>query len=105
MAPNVSYTSLENYLHKLSYVSRLNVQVPHLLNEVSWAKHISVCYSLQKWQQNHPFLKRLVTGDEKWIFYNNTIHKKSWGPRMSKPGLRPKKIIFHIMEFQWCYFL
>ena len=24
------------------------------------------------------FLKRLITGDEKWIVYNNVVRKRSW---------------------------
>lgn len=102
MALNVSHTSVENHLHKLGYVSRLNVWVPHSLTEVNLATRISVCDSLRKRQQNDPFLKRLVTGDEKWIFYDNVVRRKSWGPsseaprRMSKPGLHPKKIMLSI---------
>jgi len=32
---------------------------------------ISICYSLLKRNKNDLFLKRIITGDEKWIVYIN----------------------------------
>ena len=37
---------------------------------------------LKKRNENDPFLKQLITGDEKWVVYNNVNRKRSW----SKPG-------------------
>jgi len=40
-----------------------------------------------------------VTGDEKWIIYNNVERKRSWGKRNApplatpKPGLHSKKVM------------
>ena len=28
-----------------------------------------------------PFLKRIISGDEKWIVYNNVVQKRSWSKR------------------------
>jgi len=44
-------------------------------------------------------LKQVVTGDEKWIIYNNVEQKRSWGKRNEpslatpKAGLHPKKVM------------
>jgi len=44
-------------------------------------------------------LKQVVTGDEKWIIYNNVERKRSWGKRnepsliIPKAGLHPKKLL------------
>ena len=44
-------------------------------------------------------MKQVVTGDEKWIIYNNVERKRSWGKRNEpslvtpKAGLHPKKIM------------
>ena len=41
--------------------------------------HISIRDSLLKSNENVPFLKQIVMGDEKWILYNNVEWKRSWG--------------------------
>lgn len=74
---SISHTSVENHLRQLGYVSRLNVWVPHQLTEANLTARISICDSLRKRQENDPFLKRMVTGDEKWVVYDNAIRKRS----------------------------
>ncbi|XP_011630944.1 histone-lysine N-methyltransferase SETMAR-like [Pogonomyrmex barbatus] len=45
---------------------------------------------------------RMITGDEKWIAYNNVSRKRSWSKRseaaqtVAKAGLHPKKIMLSI---------
>ncbi|GFU33417.1 hypothetical protein TNCV_4362391 [Trichonephila clavipes] len=39
---------------------------------------ISICETLSKRNEIGPFLKRMVTGDEKWITYDNIVRKRSW---------------------------
>ena len=61
--------------------------------------HISTCDSLLKRNENIPFLKQIVTGDEKWLLYNNVEQKRSGGKRNEPPtttpkaGLHPKKVM------------
>lgn len=99
---NISHTTVENYLRKLGFISRLNVWVPHKLTEANLLTRVSTCDSLLKRQTNHPFLKQMVTSDEKWIVYDNVIRKRSWGqigdpPKSSpKAGLHPKKIMLSV---------
>jgi len=46
----------------------------------------------------------MITGDEKWIVYNNIKRKEWWGSLSSAPkatlkaGLHPKKVLLSI----WC---
>ncbi|PIO57294.1 transposase, partial [Teladorsagia circumcincta] len=62
-------------------------------------KRVSVCDSLLRRNENEPFLKRMVTGDEKWIVYNNVERKRSWShpgePRQttSKAKIQLRKIM------------
>ena len=42
---------------------------------------IFICDSLYKRNEERPFLKQVVTGDEKWIIYNNGERKISRGNR------------------------
>ena len=57
---------------------------------------------LKKRNENDPFLKRLITGDEKWVVYNNIERKRSWSrPRepartISKAGIRRKKVLLPV---------
>ena len=80
----------------------LDVWVPHKLSEKNLLDHISACNSLLKHNENVPFLKQIVTGDEKWILYNNVEWKRSWGkeneppPTTPKSGLHPKKTMLCI---------
>ncbi|XP_015429415.1 PREDICTED: ankyrin repeat domain-containing protein 12 [Dufourea novaeangliae] len=49
-----------------------------------------------------PFLKRIITGDEKWVMYSNIIRKRSWSKRdepaqsTSKAELHQKKVMLSI---------
>ena len=75
----MSKSSVENHLHQLGYVNRFYVWVPHKLSEKNLLDCVSSCDSLLKRNENIPFLKQIVTDDEKWILYNNVEWKRSWG--------------------------
>ena len=95
----ISKSSTENHLHPFGYVNRSDVWVPHKSGEKNLLDHISTCDSLLKHNENVPFLKQIVTGDEKWILYNNVELKRLWGkrneppPTTQKAGLHPKKVM------------
>lgn len=95
----ISNSTVFEHLKKLGCVNRLDVWVPHDLSEKNLMDRISICDSLHKRNENDPFLKRMVTGDEKWIVYNNVVRKRSWGKRDEPPlptpkaGLHPKKVM------------
>jgi len=84
---------------KLGYINRFDVWVPHDLMEKNLMDRISICDSLYKRNKETPFLKQVVTGDKKWIIYNNIERKRSWGKRNEPPlvipkaGLHPKKVM------------
>ena len=75
----ISKSSIENHLHQLGNVHHFDVWVPHKLNGKNLLDHISTWDSLLKCNENVPFLKQIVMGDEKWILYNNVERKGSWG--------------------------
>ena len=62
--------------------------------------HISVYMSIPISQ--FVFLKQIVTGDEKWILYNNVEWKRLWGKQNEPPqttpkaSLHPKKVMLYI---------
>ena len=77
-------------MHHLGCVNRFDVWVPHKLSEKNLLDRISTCDSLLKQNENVSFLKQVVTGDEKWILYNNVEWKRLWGKRNEPPPTTPK---------------
>ncbi|GFW76375.1 histone-lysine N-methyltransferase SETMAR [Trichonephila clavipes] len=80
----------------------LDVWVPHHLTPNNMMDRISICKALAKWNEIDPFLKWLVTGDEKPVTYDNNRRKRSLPKRgeatqtVPKPGLTTKKILLCI---------
>ncbi|GFW18272.1 mariner transposase [Trichonephila clavipes] len=58
---------------------------------------ISLCEA--KRNEIDPFLKRMMTGNEKWDTYDNIVRKRSWSKRVeasqtvAKPGLTSRKVL------------
>ena len=78
---NISHTCVERHLKQLGYVNKLDIWFPHKLNEIQLTKRISICDSLLKCNETDQFLKRIITGDEKWVVYDNVVRKRSWSKR------------------------
>ncbi|GFV11130.1 mariner transposase [Trichonephila clavipes] len=63
---------------------------------------ISICEALAKRNEIDPFFKWMVTGDEKWVTYDNIGRKHSWSKRgeavqtVAKPGLLSRKVLLLI---------
>ena len=87
---------------RLGKVSKAKNWVPHELTENNGQQRVNSCISLHFRQHQMPFLDRIVTGDEKWMLYNNVKCKKQWLDCSAKPipqpciGLHPKKILLCI---------
>ena len=52
--------------------------MPHELNDRQMERRQNTCQILLARQKRKSFLYRIVTGDEKWIYSQNSKHKKSW---------------------------
>ena len=74
---NISHTCVKRHLKQQSYVNKIDIWVPHKLNEIQLTKRISICDSLLKREENNPFLKRIIMGDEKCVVYDNVVRKRS----------------------------
>lgn len=99
---DIHYTTVSDRLKKLGMVKKTDVWVPHELTEKNIMDRILICESLLRWNEQDGFLKRIVTGDEKWVVYNNIKRTKSWcGPGESsqtigKPDLHPQKVMLSV---------
>jgi len=73
--------------------------VSHHLTVKNLMDRISICESLQKWNEIEPLLKQLITDNEKWITYDNNIRKRSWSKQgeapqtVAKPRLTLRKVM------------
>jgi histone-lysine N-methyltransferase SETMAR len=94
-----SATTVLRHLHEIGKVSRAGVWVPHELSDQNKAQRSAVCASLLSRQEQEPFLRRIVTGDEKWVLYTNVKRRNQWltpGQKpvpTTKPGLHPNKVL------------
>ena len=74
------------------------------MKEIHVTKRINACDLHLKRNEFDPFLKRIITGDEKYIVYNNVIRRRSCSKRdeprqtSSKAELHQKKIMLSV----WC---
>jgi len=74
-ALNVSQETVSRRLKAMGKVSKLGKWVPHDLNE----RQMEVtCETLLQRHERKSFLHRIVTGDEKWIYFENPKRKKLW---------------------------
>ncbi|GFX03053.1 histone-lysine N-methyltransferase SETMAR [Trichonephila clavipes] len=62
---NLSNSTVYDHLKGLGLSSKLDVWVPHVLTERNLCRRIDVCDSFLKRHENDPFLKRIITADEK----------------------------------------
>ncbi|CAK9817812.1 Histone-lysine N-methyltransferase SETMAR [Anthophora plagiata] len=100
-ATKIPSRTVHNHLIRLRYVNRCEVWVSHLLTETGLMNRVSTCDLLLQQHERDPFLKRLVTGGETWILYQNVHRKRTWSkdnrpPTVAKPGLQPKKVLSSI---------
>ncbi|GFX18694.1 uncharacterized protein TNCV_3018521 [Trichonephila clavipes] len=68
------------------------------INTKNLMDRISICETLAKWNEIDPFLKRMMTGDEKWVTYDNIVRKPSWSKcgEAAQPGLMTRKVLLRI---------
>ncbi|KAL6256735.1 hypothetical protein P5V15_011667 [Pogonomyrmex californicus] len=59
-------------------INKLGKWVPHDLNKRQMENRKVTCEMLLQRHERKSFLYRIVTGDEKWIYFENPKRKKSW---------------------------
>uniref|UniRef100_A0A1I7X509 DUF659 domain-containing protein n=1 Tax=Heterorhabditis bacteriophora TaxID=37862 RepID=A0A1I7X509_HETBA len=65
-------------LHEMGKIRKLGKWVLHELFENSIGRRPNICISLLVRQRKKNFLWKIVTGEEKWIMYDNIKHTHSW---------------------------
>ncbi|GBN62560.1 Mariner Mos1 transposase [Araneus ventricosus] len=74
--------TIVNALKRINLMFKFNHWVPHKLTAEDKRKRKAACLALLRDQRKEKILYRIVTCDEKWVYNNNTSHKRGW----SAPG-------------------
>lgn len=87
------------HIQCLENVFKCGVRVPYKLAAENLLRRANICNSLLTRHRVEPFLHRMVTGDEKWVSYENVKKKTQWpdSHRAPLPTLaddsRPKRVL------------
>ena len=72
----VSQAAISMRLHAMGKVQKIGKWVPYQLNDRQMERQ-NTCQILLARQKRKSFLHRIVTGDKKWIYFQNPKRKKS----------------------------
>lgn len=99
---NVDRSTVEKRLQGMGLIQKQGNWVPHELTERQEENRKTICEMLLQRQSRKGFLHRIVTGDEKWIHYDNPKRKKAWvkpgepGPSQPKRDIHSDKVMLCI---------
>ncbi|GFX27553.1 histone-lysine N-methyltransferase SETMAR [Trichonephila clavipes] len=62
----INHKTALTHLNNVGFKKKLDVWVPHQLTPKNMMDRISICEALTKRNEIDPFLKQMMTGDEKW---------------------------------------
>lgn len=98
----VTQQAVSHRLKCLGMIQKLGHWVPYELKPRDIERRLFTCEQLLQRQKRKGFLHRIVTGDEKWIHYDNPKRKKSWGlpghasTSTAKPNIHDSKLMLCI---------
>ena len=96
---NFHHRTVLKHLQKVGFKKKLDVWVPHESSVKNKMDRLNICDTLLKRNKIELFLKRIITGDEKWVNYENIVRNRSWRKRdersqtTSKLGLTANKVM------------
>lgn len=75
---NISHTSVGRHLRAMGKVCRRCREVPHDLTENQAIRRLETCKKLLEYPHDNRFIHRIVTSDEKWIYFTNPDKQNQW---------------------------
>ncbi|GFY59035.1 histone-lysine N-methyltransferase SETMAR [Trichonephila inaurata madagascariensis] len=97
---NVNQSKVVRCLKKLRKVGEITGWAPHELSNNSRVDRVRIFSELLQRNEQKPFLKNLVTGDESWLLFKKVKRKKVCvSPGVSSKGI-PKHV--HCKKAMWC---
>lgn len=73
-----SQTTVIRHLHSMGFVNKNPLRVPHELTDYQAQRRVDVCRKLLQNPKDNRFWRRIITGDEKWVFFRNSSRSKLW---------------------------
>lgn len=98
----VDASTVSKRLKALGMIQKQGHWVPYELKPRDVERRFLMCELLLQRHKRKGFLHRIITGDEKWIYYDNPKRKKSWGmpghasTSSAKPNIHGSKILLCI---------
>lgn len=95
-------STVSRRLHAMGMVQKQGTWVPHKLKERDIERRKTMCELLLQRETRKSFLYRIITGDEKWIHYDNPKRKSAWvmpgeaGPSTPKRNIHSSKVMLCI---------
>lgn len=77
---NQPWSIIQEYLQQIGKVSRAGVWVPHNLSEENKSNRSTTFNSLLQRHNTEAFFDRLISGDKKWVLYDNLKRERQWLP-------------------------
>ena len=75
---NVTREVVSICLKSMGKIQKMGKWVPYELNERQQENRKTTCEMLLARYKRKSFLHRIVIGDEKWIYFENSKRKRSW---------------------------
>jgi hypothetical protein len=75
---SISKSGVHRQLHELGKVNRRCREIPHELTPEMAKKRVEICQKLVQNPSDLRFFKRIVTCDEKWIYFRNPNKDNQW---------------------------
>jgi len=98
----VDLSTVGKRLKAMGMIQKQGNWVPYQLKPRDVERRFCMCEQLLQRHKRKSFLHRIITGDEKWIHYDNPKRKKSWGPpghastSTAKPNIHGAKLMLCI---------
>lgn len=74
----VDQSTVVRRLHALGKIQKVGRWVPHTLTDRNVGQRLGICKALLQRFERKNFLWKVVTGDEKWVYSDNPVSKRSW---------------------------
>lgn len=98
----VTQAAISKRIKALGYIQKQGNWVPYELKPRDVERRLFASEKLLQRQKRKGFLHQIVTGDERWVHYDNPKRKKSYGPpghvstSTAKPNIHSAKIMLCI---------
>lgn len=73
-----SKSTIDRHLHQIGLVNRRCREVPHEMTPAQQKRRVDTCTHLLENPKDLRFWRRVVTGDEKWVFFRNANKENVW---------------------------